>query len=105
MYKRQVLDKDLSQSAQNGSLALPELQSNYEVVIILKHSDDKEDEIPPDQPKSTYDVVTRIGGAPNASITASQLSVNEGNNVSIEWQYDSKDVYKRQANGRADYSV
>ncbi|SDO41475.1 Listeria/Bacterioides repeat-containing protein [Eubacterium maltosivorans] len=89
VYVDGVLDKDLSQSAQNGSLALPELQSNYEVVIILKHSDDKEDEIPPDQPKSTYDVVTRIGGAPNASITASQLSVNEGNNVSIEWQYDS----------------
>ena len=84
-----VLDRDLSQAAQNGRLALPDLQNNYEVVITLKHGDDKGSEIPPDQPGNTYDVVTRIGGAPGAGITASQLGVNEGRSVLIEWQYDN----------------
>ncbi|WP_195269554.1 InlB B-repeat-containing protein [Eubacterium sp. 1001713B170207_170306_E7] len=84
-----VLDRDLSQAAQNGRLALPNLQNDYEVVITLKHGDDSESEVPPDQPKNTHDVVTRISGAPGASITASQLGVNEGNDVLIEWQYDN----------------
>ena len=84
-----VLDRDLSQAAQNGRLALPDLQNNYEVVVTLKHGDDKGSEIPPDQPGNTYDVVTRIGGAPGAGITASQLGVNEGRSVPIEWQYDN----------------
>lgn len=84
-----VLDRDLSQAAQNGRLALPDLQNHYEVVITLKHGDDEGGEIPPDQPENTYDVVTRIGGAPGAGITASQLGVNEGSAVLIEWQYDN----------------
>ncbi len=84
-----VLDRDLSQAAQNGRLALPDLQNNYEVVITLKHGDDEGGEVPPDQPENTYDVVTRIDGAPGAGITASQLGVNEGSAVLIEWQYDN----------------
>lgn len=84
-----VLDRDLSQAAQSGRLALPDLQNHYEVVITLKHGDDEGGEIPPDQPGNTYDVVTRIGGAPGAGITASQLGVNEGRSVPIEWQYDN----------------
>lgn len=84
-----VLDSDLSQAAQRGSLALPNLQHNYEVVITLKHGDDNGGETPPEQPQNTYDVVTRIGGAPGAGITASQLGVVEGSDVPIQWQYDN----------------